>query len=653
MCGIFGIISPDGRFISQHLGHLFQLSESRGKEAAGIAILRGDTITVFKEAQSASEMLRRPGYRRLLNDVTKLGPAPITAIGHSRLVTNGLDAIPANNQPVICESLVGIHNGIIVNDAALAAQFGIRRTAEVDTEVLLALVEHFRRAGSDLLFAAAQAFRQIEGTASVAIVSSNDRRLILGTNNGSLHVWRRGEREDAIYFASEDYILRRFLMKIGHSRDDIEHGAEAIRAGRVLSIDCESRAVETFDFSSSIDVFQRPPALGRPRRHIVNLADKLDPRRVTLRRCIRCIMPETMPFISFDEAGVCNYCRTYQPHRPMGLDELRDVVARYRKSNGEPDCVVAVSGGRDSCYGLHVVKKELGLNPIAYTYDWGMITDLARRNQARLCGKLGIEHILVSADIRRKREYVRKNIEAWLRRPSLGMVPLFMAGDKQYFYYAEQTRRRLGLELSFLCENQLERAHFKSGFMGINEGHNRVFNIGIRKKLALMFNYGKEFVLNPRYINASLLDTIGAFYSSYFLDHPQVQLYEYVKWDEAEVIRVLRNDYDWELDPETVLTWRIGDGTAAFYNYIYYTVAGFTENDALRSNQIREGVLDRATALALVAKENEPRWGAMRWYANTIGFSLNDALQAINGMPRLFDRADVPADLRLAEAAGT
>jgi len=119
------------------------------------------------------------------------------------------------------------------------------------------------------------------------------------------------------------------------------------------------------------------------------------------------------------------------------------------------------------------------------------------------------------------------------------------------------------------------------------------------------------------------------------------------------VIRVLRNDYDWELDPETVLTWRIGDGTAAFYNYIYYTVAGFTENDALRSNQIREGVLDRAMALALVAKENEPRGGAMRWYANTIGFSLNDALQVINGMPRLFDRPDVPADLRLAEAAGT
>ena len=72
------------------------------------------------------------------------------------------------------------------------------------------------------------------------------------------------------------------------------------------------------------------------------------------------------------------------------------------------------------------------MNPVAYTYDWGMVTDLARRNQARLCSQLGVEHIWVSADIKQKRRNVRKNVEAWLKRPELGMVPLFMAGDKQF-----------------------------------------------------------------------------------------------------------------------------------------------------------------------------------------------------------------------------
>jgi glucosamine--fructose-6-phosphate aminotransferase (isomerizing) len=65
-------------------------------------------------------------------------------------------------------------------------------------------------------------------------------------------------------------------------------------------------------------------------------------------------------------------------------------------------------------------------------------------------------------------------------------------------------------------------------------------------------------------------------------------------------------EYDWEKAPDTNTTWRIGDGTAAFYNYVYYTVTGFTEHDTFRSNQIREGDLNREEALALVEDENRP-----------------------------------------------
>jgi glucosamine--fructose-6-phosphate aminotransferase (isomerizing) len=645
MCGIFGIVSADGQDIARDLKSLFLLSESRGKEAAGLALVDTGEITVLKEPQAASRMMRRSSYRGLIGKLTSnRRPRPITAIGHSRLVTNGLDAIASNNQPVLRESLIGIHNGIIVNDEKLWAAFDLKRTADVDTEVLLALIEHFRRSGASLGEAAGLAFHQIEGTASVAILAADDPRLILGTNNGSLHIFDGG-KHGAFYYASERHILRRFLMKKGSSEEAADAAIETIPGGLILLVDTATRAIERVSFAVPIPIavkngMPEPPAM-RPRR-IVNLADALDPRRVPLRRCTRCIMPETMPFISFDADGVCNYCRTYEPQRPRGLDELRELVAPYRRNDGRPDCLVAVSGGRDSCYGLHVIKRELGLNPVAYTYDWGVITDLARRNQARLCGKLGIEHILVSADIRRKREYVRRNVNAWLKKPSLGMIPLFMAGDKQYFYYADQTRRHLRVDLSFLCENRLERAHFKSGFMGVNEGHNRVFNIGLWKKLVLLSYYGKEYLRNPRYVNSSLFDTVAAFYSSYFLDHSQIQIFEFAEWNEDSLVAVLRTEYDWELAPDTTSTWRIGDGTAAFYNYIYWTVAGFTENDALRSNQIREGVLDRDTALALVDKENEPRWESMRWYASTIGFSLNDALQVINSMPRLY-QLDRPA----------
>ena len=89
----------------------------------------------------------------------------------------------------------------------------------------------------------------------------------------------------------------------------------------------------------------------------------------------------------------------------------------------------------------------------------------------RICGKLGIEHILVSADIGKKRKNIQKNVKAWLKKPCLGAVPLFMAGDKQYFYYANKVGKQTGCDTIVLCENPLETTRFKSGFCGIAPEH--------------------------------------------------------------------------------------------------------------------------------------------------------------------------------------
>ena len=102
------------------------------------------------------------------------------------------------------------------------------------------------------------------------------------------------------------------------------------------------------------------------------------------------------------------------------------------------------------------------------------------------------------------------------------------------------------------------------------------------------------------------------------------------------MIELLRGRYDWEIDPETPTTWRIGDGTAAFYNFIYWRVAGFTENDTFRSNQIREGQLSREQALSKAMVENIPRWAGLQWYCSTIGLDTERVLRVIAGMPARF-----------------
>jgi hypothetical protein len=325
--------------------------------------------------------------------------------------------------------------------------------------------------------------------------------------------------------------------------------------------------------------------------------------------------------------------------QPKGADALAGVADSFRgKQGGGYDCLVPFSGGRDSSFALHYLVKELDMRPLAFSYDWGMLTDLGRRNQSRMCGALGVEHILVSADIRKKRENIRKNVTAWLKRPHLGTIPLFMAGDKQYFYYTSLLMRRNELRLSIMGENMLETTRFKTGFCGIppHFSNNRTYSIPLADKLLMMLFYGKEYLLNPGYLNTSLLDTLDAFRSYYLIKHENLNIFDYLAWDEQAIEHTLLDGYDWETDPGTCTTWRIGDGTAAFYNYIYLMVAGFTENDTFRSNQVREGMITRDYALERVTTDNSPRWDSLQWYCNVIGIDWQEAISRINRISPIF-----------------
>jgi hypothetical protein len=363
--------------------------------------------------------------------------------------------------------------------------------------------------------------------------------------------------------------------------------------------------------------------------------------RTLLRRCSRCILPETHPFITFDADGVCNYCHEHVTQRVHGREALLRELDRYRRDDGTPDCIVAFSGGRDSSYGLHLLKTELGMTPLAFTYDWGLVTDLARRNQARMCGRLGVEHVIRAANIADQRRYIRRNIDAWLARPRLGMIPIFMAGDKFFYSHARDLRQETGIELVVFCAgNELERTPFKTGFAGVRENNfsNRLFALETTKKLQLAAYYGAQFLANPRYVNESLLNSAKSFAATFVGVDDFLYLFNYEPWNEQVIDETLQREYGWETSPESSNTWRIGDGYTAFINYIYCRVAGFSEFDAFRSHQIRDGVLDRATALELVAEDNTPRLGELREFSRLIGFNLEEVLSRIDEIPRIRPR---------------
>jgi len=650
MCGIFGLVlGRDPRITTGFAGRvvhsLYEFSQTRGSEAAGLTVRTPDGLDVLKQAGSVETFLASAKFdelrsRAIASHSRNLGGGPATVValtGHTRLVTNGYQSNSDNNQPVIARGTVGVHNGIIVNDADLwRAHPDLVRRSDVDTEILVNLLRKHLDGTNDLAAATQKTFGEISGAASIGILFDEHDELLLATNTGSLHYLQNAEGT-FFAFASERFILQELADRLDLARQVGEVRIRQLPAFEALAVSLRDLSTRAFP---AVARNGRAPARVEPARSaaalpIVDHTHSAD----GLRRCTRCILPESYPFMSFDEQGVCSYCRRWKPIQVKGEQALLDAVEPYRSKDGSPDVIVAFSGGRDSSYGLHYVKKVLGMNPVAFTYDWGMVTDLARRNQARICGKLGVEHILRSADIPRKRRYIRKNIEAWLRKPELGMVTLFTAGDKQFYHYARQLRKETGIKLVVFCTgNMIEDTPYKTGLCGIREDDHGMTLTGLsfRNEMALLAYYARNYLKNPAYFNESIWDTLWAYWCTFVQKDDFLYLFHYLPWTEEEIVGTIRREYDWEIATDTRSTWRIGDGSAAWYNYIYKTIAGWAEDEVMISNMIREGHLTREEGVARAKEFSEPRFPSIREYAQLVGFNCEEALTVINGAPRLY-----------------
>lgn len=649
MCGIFGFVAApgaagDNTSIQQAVRALIRLSEPRGREATGLALALPGEFAVYRRPLPPGRVLARPGFQRFLDETlpsgrTSFAEIELAMLGHCRLVTSGTQAIEANNQPVLHPRVVGVHNGIITNPNALLEQAGVSGAVELDSA---ALFRHFGAqldAGAPVGDALARSFGQLEGEASIAAIAREENELVLATNSGCAY-YAATSRPGVMVFASEAHILRTFLGEghFGLGALEVHH----LAPGSALLVSLADAAVASLDLRAGAAEPRAPvpaaPRAGPRARPVVERTHE----QGELRRCAKCILPATHPFIEFDADGVCNFCHEHVTQQVAGREALLRELDRHRRSDGNPDCIVAFSGGRDSSYGLHLLKTELGMTPLAFTYDWGLVTDLARRNQARLCGRLGVEHVIRAGNIAAQRRYIRKNLEAWLARPRLGMIPIFMAGDKFFYSHARELKKETGIDLVVFCAgNELERTPFKTGFAGVKENNysNRLFGLAMGKKLQLAGYYGWQFLANPRYFNESLGNSFRSFYATFVGVDDFLYLYNYEPWDEDTINRTLIDGYDWETSPESSNTWRIGDGYTAFINYVYHRVAGFSEYDAFRSHQVRDGVIDRPTAMRLVLQDNKPRLNELRDFARVIGFNLEEVLSRIEEIPRIRPRA--------------
>ena len=115
--------------------------------------------------------------------------------------------------------------------------------------------------------------------------------------------------------------------------------------------------------------------------------------------CTRCIYDETVPSISFDEDGVCSYCKLiddlqeeYQTGTEQGEKKFLEIIEEIKKAGKgkEYDCIVGVSGGTDSSYMLYLAKEH-GLRPLAVHYDNTWNSAIATENIRKVTSKLNID----------------------------------------------------------------------------------------------------------------------------------------------------------------------------------------------------------------------------------------------------------------------
>jgi tRNA(Ile)-lysidine synthase TilS/MesJ len=119
-----------------------------------------------------------------------------------------------------------------------------------------------------------------------------------------------------------------------------------------------------------------------------------------IKRCARCILPQTFPNVHFNEHGLCQFCQDTAPVEQLQAErkKLQESIAAalisHKNSHANYDCIVAYSGGKDSTFTLKLLVEEYGLRCLAITIDNGFVAEQAVKNCKAVTAALGVDHIM-------------------------------------------------------------------------------------------------------------------------------------------------------------------------------------------------------------------------------------------------------------------
>lgn len=361
-----------------------------------------------------------------------------------------------------------------------------------------------------------------------------------------------------------------------------------------------------------------------------------------LRRCSRCILPETYPGIAFDSSGVCNFCRAHSSFVPFGPEKLEEIISRYRGSHPRYDCIAAVSGGRDSSYMLWYAVRKLGLRTLAVTVDNGYVPERTRENIENAVKKLGVDLVV------KKHPHVRNcfphTMRSWIKRPEPGMIGLLCGGCNYALRYnlLEAAREQdVPLMLFGVGEPEPPTTFAERLLMA---DPNREMS-----KLRLFAGFVTKIARNPSYISdPKALSTYGKEFAFRWskrlrklmtrkIAYPDLKIVEpfyYIGWDESKITSTIESELGWKRISYAGATWRSDCKIATLKNYLYMRTLGFSKIDELLSNMVRTGMLNRKDAVGRLQRESSVSEDFVRDFLGGEGVSFEELEKSLKKRKR-------------------
>jgi N-acetyl sugar amidotransferase len=335
--------------------------------------------------------------------------------------------------------------------------------------------------------------------------------------------------------------------------------------------------------------------------------------------CKNCLMPDTKPDLHLDEEGVCNACRSYEKRKEIDWSarrsELLTILDRYRNKDGTNwDCIVPVSGGKDSTYQV-VQMLELGMNPLCVTATTCDLTAIGRKNIENI-KKLGVDYVEISPNpiVRRKLNRIgltQVGDISWPEHVGIFTIPVRAAVqfNVPLIVWGENSQNEYGGPAGAAESNVLNRRWLEEfgGLLGLRVT-DLIGSEGLSKRDLIPYFYPED----------EELSRVGV--TGLFLGH-------YVPWDGLSNVLVAQA-FGFETSPSITLGSMVNyenldNHQVAIHEYFKYLKFGFGRATDHACLHIRRGRLTREMGLSIVRRLDG------RFPIEYLGKSLEEVLKPL------------------------